>query len=53
MDGVGSVIKNVQSGNILGAILSASNTYNNAKRIRKSDAKAELKGLTKISLNFL
>ncbi len=47
VDGVGSVIKNVQSGNILGAILSASNTYNNAKRIRKSDAKAELRGLTK------
>jgi hypothetical protein len=47
VDGIGSVIKNVQNGNILGAILSASNTYNNAKKIRKKDAKAELKGLAK------
>jgi len=41
------VIRNVQSGNILGAILSASNTYNNAKKIKKSDAKEELKGIAK------
>jgi len=47
IDGVGSVIKNYQSGNILGAILSASNTYNNAKKIKKKDVKAELKGLAK------
>jgi len=47
VDGIGSVIKNVQSGNILGAILSASNTYNNAKKIRKKDVKAELKGIAK------
>ena len=47
VDGVGSVIRNVQSGNILGAILSASNTYNNAKKIKKADVKAELKGLAK------
>ena len=47
VDGIGSVIRNVQSGNILGAILSASNTYNNAKRIKKSDAKEELKGIAK------
>ena len=47
VDGVGSVIRNVQSGNILGAILSASNTYNNAKKIKKSDVKAELKGIAK------
>jgi hypothetical protein len=47
VDGVGSVIRNVQSGNILGAILSASNTYNNAKRIKKRDVKAELKGIAK------
>ena len=47
VDGVGSVIRNVQSGNILGAILSASNTYNNAKIIRKSDVKRELKGIAK------
>jgi len=47
VDGVGSVIRNVQSGNILGAILSASNTYNNAKKIRKRDVKEELKGIAK------
>lgn len=47
VDGVGSVIRNVQSGNILGAILGASNTYNNAKKIKKSDVKAELKGIAK------
>ena len=47
VDGIGSVIRNVQSGNILGAILSASNTYNNAKKIRKSDVKEELKGIAK------
>ena len=47
VDGIGSVIRNVQSGNILGAILSASNTYNNAKRIKKSDVKEELKGIAK------
>ena len=32
IDGVGSVIRNINNGNILGAILSASNTYNNAKK---------------------
>ena len=47
VDGIGSVIKNVQSGNILGAILSASNTYNNVKKIKKKDVKAELKGIAK------
>jgi hypothetical protein len=47
VDGIGSVIRNVQSGNILGAILSATNTYNNAKKIRKSDVKEELKGIAK------
>ncbi len=47
VDGVGSVIGNIQSGNILGAILSASNTYNNAKKMKKKDVKAELKGLAK------
>jgi len=46
-DGIGSVIRNVQSGNILGAILGASNTYNNAKKIKKSDVKEELKGIAK------
>ena len=47
IDGIGSVIRNVQSGNILGAILTASNTYNNAKKIKKSDVKEELKGIAK------
>jgi len=47
VDGIGSVIRNVQSGNILGAILTASNTYNNAKKIKKADVKEELKGIAK------
>jgi hypothetical protein len=47
VDGIGSVIRNVQSGNILGAILGASNTYNNAKKIKKSAVKEELKGIAK------
>ena len=47
VDGIGSVMRNVQSGNILGAILGASNTYNNAKKIRKKDVKEELKGIAK------
>ena len=47
VDGIGSVMRNVRSGNILGAILSASNTYNNAKKMKKKDVKSELKGLAK------
>ena len=47
VDGVGSAIRALQNGNILGAIIGASNTYNNAKRIKKKDVKAELKGLAK------
>ena len=47
VDGIGSVIGNVRSGNILGAILGASNTYNNAKKIKKRDVKAELRGIAK------
>ncbi len=47
VDGIGSVMRNVQNGNVLGAILSASNTYNNAKKIKKKDVKAELKGIAK------
>ena len=47
VDGVGSVMKNIRQGNILGAILGASNTYNNAKKIGKKGAKEELKGLAK------
>jgi len=50
VDGVGSVIKNYQQGNILGAILGASNTYNNAKKIKKSNIKQELKGIAKNSI---
>ena len=47
VDGIGSVIKNIDQGNILGAILAASNTYNNAKKIKKKDVKEELKGIAK------
>ena len=47
IDGVGSVIRNVQQGNILGAILGASNTYNNAKRMKKAGVKEELRGIAK------
>ena len=47
VDGIGSVMKNIQSGNILGAILSASNTYNNAIKMKKRDVKEELKGIAK------
>ncbi len=47
VDGIGSVIRNYNNGNILGAILAASNTYNNAKKIKKKDAKEELKGIAK------
>ena len=51
VDGIGSVIRATSNGNILGAIIAASNTYNNAKRIKKSDVKAELKGLAKEGIN--
>ena len=47
VDGIGSVMRNFNDGNILGAILSASNTYNNAKKIKKKDVKEELKGIAK------
>ena len=47
VDGVGSVIRSIQNGNILGAILAANNTYRNAKKIKKSAAKEELKGIVK------
>ena len=39
IDGVGSVIRNVRSGNILGAILGASNTYRNAKKMKNGSGK--------------
>jgi len=47
VDGIGSVIQDFRGGNILGAILGASNTYNNAKKLKKKDVKAELKGIAK------
>ena len=47
VDGVGSVIRELGNNNILGAILAASNTYNNAKKIKKKDVKEELKGIAK------
>jgi hypothetical protein len=49
VDGIGSVMKNLnkQNPNYLGAILAASNTYNNAKKIKKKDVKEELKGIAK------
>ena len=48
IDGVGSVIKNYQEGNVFGAVVGAINTYNNAKKIKAKDAvKEELKGIVK------
>ena len=47
VDGIGSVIREGKRGNWLGAILSASNTYNNAKKMKKKDVKEELKGIAK------
>jgi len=47
VDGIGSAISNWKEGNFLGAILGASNTYNNAKKMKKKDVKAELKGIAK------
>jgi hypothetical protein len=47
VDGVGSVIENYKTGNYLGAVLGAINTYNNAKKIKAKDVKEELKGISK------
>ena len=49
VDGIGSVIADVQSGNFgVGTILKGINTYNNAKKIKAKDAvKEELKGIVK------
>jgi len=47
VDGVGSVIQNYSSGNYLGAVLGAINTYNNAKKVKAKDVKEELKGIAK------
>ena len=49
VDGIGSVMRELgkDEPNYLGAILAASNTYNNAKKIKKQNVKQELKGLAK------
>jgi hypothetical protein len=47
LDGIGSVIDNAGRGNVLGAILAETNTYNNAKKLKKSAVKEELRGLAK------
>lgn len=47
VDGIGSVLNNIDNGNYLGAILAATNTYNNAKKLKKSNVKEELKGIAK------
>ena len=47
VDGIGSVIDMARTGNIFGAILGATNTYNRAKKIKKGAAKEELKGIVK------
>jgi hypothetical protein len=48
VDGIGSVIKNYEEGNVFGAVVGAINTYNNAKKIKAKDAvKEELKGIVK------
>jgi hypothetical protein len=49
VDGIGSVISDIQTGNFgVGTILKGINTYNNAKKIKAKDAvKEELKGIVK------
>jgi len=49
VDGIGSVISDIQSGNFgVGTILKGINTYNNAKKIKAKEAvKEELKGIVK------
>ena len=49
VDGIGSVIGDVRTGNVnLGTIIKGINTYNNAKKIKAKDAvKEELKGIAK------
>jgi len=49
VDGIGSVIKDIQDNNFnVGTILKGINTYNNAKKIKAKDAvKEELKGIVK------
>ena len=47
VDGIGSVMRSVNDGNYLRAILEGVNTYKNAKKIKKRDVKKELKGIAK------
>ena len=48
VDGIGSVMRSVNDGNYLRAILEGVNTYNNAKKIKgKKAVKEELKGIVK------
>jgi len=48
VDGIGGVLDSVQNGDVLGAIIKANNTYQNAKKIKAKDAvKEELKGIVK------
>jgi hypothetical protein len=48
IDGIGGVLDSVQNGDVLGAIIKANNTYQNAKKIKAKDAvKEELKGIVK------
>jgi hypothetical protein len=48
IDGIGSVIGDIRGNRVgLGTILKGINTYNNAKKIKKSDVKEELKGIAK------
>ena len=47
VDGIGGVMRHIGNKNWIGAILGASNTYNNAKKIKKGAVKEELKGIAK------
>jgi hypothetical protein len=47
VDGIGSVMRSVNDGNYLRAVLESVNTYKNAKKIKKSAVKEELKGIVK------
>ena len=47
VDGIGGVMRHIGNKNWIGAILGASNTYNNAKKIKKGAVKEELKRIAK------
>lgn len=55
IDGIGSVINDVRTGNVnIGTIFKGINTYNNAKKIKAKEAvKEELKGIVKKSVQTL